>query len=91
MKKEMDISLGNLVGSNVFNLLSVIGATALIKPIPITGGFVESGLVVDYIVMISISALPWFLMRKDLTLSRRDGLLLLSMYTAYVGYLVVKS
>jgi len=48
-------------------------------------------LVVDYLVMMAISALPWFLMRKDLTLSRTDGLLLLSVYATYLGYLVVKS
>lgn len=47
MKKEMEISLGNLVGSNVFNILSVVGATAMVKPIIIPGGFIGSGLVVD--------------------------------------------
>jgi cation:H+ antiporter len=90
MKKEMDISLGNLVGSNVFNLLSVIGATAMIKPITITGGLLESGLVLDYLVMMGISAMPWVLMRKDLTLSRKDGLVLLACYGAYVTFLVTK-
>jgi cation:H+ antiporter len=91
VKKEMDISLGNLVGSNVFNLLSVVGATAMIRPITIQGGFLESGLGMDYLVMMGISALPWVLMRKDLTLSRKDGLVLLACYVGYVAFLVVKS
>src|SRR4030042_6235761 len=39
IRKEMDISIGNLVGSNVFNILSVLGAASLIRPIPIPGGF----------------------------------------------------
>ena len=91
MKKEMDISLGNLVGSNVFNILSVVGATAMVRPIAIDGGFIGSGLVVDYLVMISISAMPWVMMRRDLTLSRRDGLVLLGCYVAYVIFLILKS
>ena len=91
MKKEMDISLGNLVGSNVFNILSVVGATAMVRPIAIAGGFVGSGLVVDYLVMMAISALPLLLLKQDLTITRRKGLILLACYLAYVGYLIVKS
>jgi cation:H+ antiporter len=91
MKKEMDISLGNLVGSNVFNILSVVGATAMVKPIVISGGFIGSGLVVDYLVMMVISAMPWMLMKRDLTITRRKGLILLGCYVAYVSFLILKS
>ncbi|MBW1910290.1 MAG: calcium/sodium antiporter [Deltaproteobacteria bacterium] len=38
LRKEMDISVGNLVGSNVFNIMSVLGAASLVRPIPIPGG-----------------------------------------------------
>jgi len=89
-KGEMDISIGNLLGSNVFNILSVLGAAALVRPIHIPGGFIESGLLFDYLVMMFTSSLPWLLMRKNLILSRANGLLLLSCYVGYVGYLVVK-
>ena len=89
MKKEMDISLGNLVGSNVFNLLSVVGATAMVKPIVIPGGFISSGLVLDYLVMIAVSSLPLVLMRQDLTISRRKGLILFGCYIAYVIFLIL--
>jgi cation:H+ antiporter len=40
IKKEMDISIGNLVGSNVFNILGVLGVASLIRPIQILGGFI---------------------------------------------------
>jgi len=89
-KGEMDISIGNLLGSNVFNILSVLGAAALVRPIQIPGGFIESGLLLDYLVMMFTSALPWFMMRKDLTLSRANGVVLLSCYIGYVGFLVAK-
>ncbi len=91
VKKEMDISIGNLVGSNVFNILSVLGAASLIRPIPIPGGFFHSGLVIDYLVMIFISTLPWFMMRKSYTVTRRDGLILLFCYVGYLVYLIDKA
>lgn len=91
LRKEMDISIGNLVGSNVFNILSVLGAASLVRPIPIPGGFVESGLAIDYLVMILTSFLPWVMMRRTFTVSRVDGIILLCCYAGYMSYLVVRS
>ena len=91
IKKEMDISIGNLVGSNVFNILSVIGATAMVKPIPIPGGFIDSGLITDYGVMMLTSFLPWLMMRKTATINRSHGVILLSIYVIYIIYLILKS
>ena len=88
VKKEMDISLGNLVGSNVFNIMSVLGVAALVRPIPIPGGLVASGLILDYGVMILTGVLPWILMRKGLVLTRKGGVLLLVCYGGYILYLV---
>ncbi len=91
LKKEMDISIGNLVGSNVFNILSVLGAASLVRPISIPGGFVESGLLIDYMVMMFISFLPWLMMRKTTIVRRKDGVVLLSCYVVYVTYLILKT
>ena len=90
VRKEMDISIGNLVGSNVFNLLSVLGLSALVRPITIPGGFFASGLWIDYMVMIVISALPYVMMRKDFTVSRKNGGVLLACYLLYLAYLVIR-
>ncbi|MBW2573643.1 MAG: calcium/sodium antiporter [Deltaproteobacteria bacterium] len=90
-RKEMDISIGNLVGSNVFNILSVLGAAALVRPIPIPGGFVQSGLLFDYIAMMFVSFLPWLMMRKTYVVSRKDGVVLLACYVGYIVYLILKS
>ena len=90
IKKEMDISIGNLVGSNVFNILSVIGAAAMVNPIPIPGGFIESGLILDYGVMMLTSFLFWLMMRKTSTISRMDGGILLGVYVSYISYLIIK-
>jgi len=90
LRKEMDISIGNLVGSNAFNIMSVLGAASLVRPIPIPGGFIESGLVIDYSVMIFTSFLPWLMMRKTLTVTRSNGIILLFCYIGYIAFLVLK-
>ena len=91
LRKEMDISIGNLVGSNVFNIMSVLGAASLLRPIPIPGGFIESGLVFDYLVMMFTSFLPWLLMRKSYTMTRKGGVTLLICYVGYITYLIIKA
>ena len=90
IRKEMDISIGNLVGSNVFNIMSVLGVASLVRPITIPGGFFESGLVIDYLVMMFTSFLPWLMMRKTNTVTRRDGAILLLCYVGYLVYLIAK-
>ncbi len=91
MRGEMDISIGNLVGSNVFNIMSVLGVASLVRPIPIPGGFFESGLWIDYLVMLFTSFLPWLMMRKDFTVKRSDGIILLLCYGGYLAYLIIKA
>lgn len=88
LRKEMDISIGNLIGSNVFNILSVIGAASMVRPIPIPGGFIESGLIIDYGVMLGVSVLTWLLMRKSHTVTRKGGFALLCCYLGYLAYLI---
>jgi len=90
LRKEMDISIGNLVGSNVFNIMCVLGVASLARPISIPGGFVESGLVIDYLVMMFTSFLPWLFMRKTFTITRKGGLFLLFCYGGYLTYLIMK-
>ncbi len=91
LRKEMDISIGNLIGSNIFNILSVLGIASIVNPIYIPGGFFESGLIIDYLVMMLIGFLPWLMMRKNQILGRKDGIVLLSLYAVYIIWLVVKS
>ena len=90
-KKEMDISLGNLVGSNVFNILCVLGVASVVKPIVIPGGFVQSGLILDFLVMFFISFLPWLMMRMSYRIGRSHGMFLLTCYGAYIVFLIIKS
>jgi cation:H+ antiporter len=80
---EGDIAIGNAVGSNVFNVLGVIGPAAVILPLPRGGvGPLDLG------VMVGAALLMLPLMRTGYRLTRLEGLLLLTGYVTYVAYLV---
>ncbi len=83
LKKEKAISLGNLIGSNIFNIGSVLGLTALIKPIHL----VDTQLLhSDIFWMIGIAAVlvPLALIPKKYSISRLEGFLLLSSYVFFI-------
>ncbi|MDG0973689.1 MAG: calcium/sodium antiporter [Crocinitomicaceae bacterium] len=82
-RKETDISVGNLVGSNVFNILAVIGLTSAVKPIPIES-FVVSW---DLIWMLGISFILLPMMFIGPRIGRVSGLILLGSYITYIALL----
>ena len=83
VRRETDIILGNVIGSNVFNLLAVLGATAVVHPI----GFDTAGLALDVAAMgaFALALLP--LMARGTRLGRAAGLLLLIAYGVYIATL----
>jgi len=80
---EGDIAIGNVVGSNVFNILAILGFAALLNPLYAH----EIGLV-DLGVMTAFALLILPLMRSGFRLTRWEGALLLGLYAAYVVYLL---
>ena len=87
LKKEKDLSFGNLVGSNIFNIGSVLGLTAMIKPIHITNLKLIN---VDILWMLGISALiiPLALLPKKHKISWLKGSIYLGLYIIYMYYFV---
>ena len=85
MKKKADIAIGNIVGSNIFNVLFVLGTTALITPVAYQQAFV-----VDNVVAIIIALLLFlFVLNKDCKLKRWGGAVLLGFYAIYFVYLII--
>ncbi len=83
-KNENDIAIGNAVGSNVFNILSILGISSLISPIS------KSGItMVDLSIMMFFTILILPLSKTKFTLRRWEGALLFCGYVAYVIYLVI--
>lgn len=84
-KKEADIAIGNVVGSNIFNILGILGITALIIPISSVGlGYVDLG------VMLFTAIILFPLSRTGFSISRFEGAILLVGYAGYIFYLLPK-
>ncbi|WP_421812600.1 calcium/sodium antiporter [Flagellimonas sp.] len=87
LKKEKAISLGNLIGSNIFNLLAVLGITSIITPITV----MDQGLLTNdifWMLGISFLILPLVFFPKGLRLGWRDGLILLAFYAMFIYFTV---
>ncbi|MBC2839873.1 calcium/sodium antiporter [Robiginitalea sp. SC105] len=85
VKKEKSLSVGNLIGSNIFNLLAVLGLTAILAPIRVMDQYL---LTRDIFWMLGISflILPLVFFPKGLRLGWKDGLVLLAVYGAYLWF-----
>ncbi len=82
-KGNADIAIGNIVGSNIFNILFVLGTTALITPIPFAARFT-----VDTIVAVLVGVLLLVCVARSKKLTKPTGILMLAAYAAYFIYLL---
>lgn len=83
IKKEKAISLGNLVGSNIFNILAVLGITSIITPVGVNDTTLLTN---DIFWMLGISflILPLVFFPRKLTLNWKDGIILLGLYITFI-------
>ena len=84
-KGKADIAIGNIVGSNIFNILFVIGTSALIIPVAF-----ETGFVTDCLVAVAAGVILWLCVCRKKKLCRLDGIIMLFSYAAYFAYLLLK-
>ena len=85
IRKEQDIAIGNVVGSNIFNVLAILGVAPLISPIKTQDiSYVDMGL------MVFVSIMLYPMMKTGMKISRKEGIVLLSLYIAYTVYLIVQ-
>jgi len=85
-KGNADIAIGNVVGSNIFNILFVVGTTALITPVAFKIGFL-----IDSVVAILAGVLLWVGVFKNMKLKRPVGVVMLLGYAVYFVYLLMFS
>ena len=86
VKKEADIAVGNIVGSNIFNLLGILGITAMTTPLAASGISL-----VDYAVMAVFALVLWPMAYHQKRITRLEGAILLAGYAAYVSWLVLST
>ena len=85
IKKEQDIAIGNVIGSNIFNILCILGIAPLISPIHAPEiNWIDLGTMI----FLTVSLFP--IMRTNWKISRAEGAFLLLIYIAYTAYLFVK-
>lgn len=90
LKGENDIALGNVLGSNIFNILLILGTSSLISPI-----VVESGLMIDFIYLIAVTIIMFVLIfvnnKEEKKLGKIEGGLLVALYIGYTIYIIMRN
>ena len=90
LKGEEDMALGNILGSNIFNILLIIGVSSIISPM-----LVSSTLIVDFIFLIVVTLLIGILIfahkGKERRLGRFDGILFVALYIGYMIYIIFRN
>ncbi|SNS02430.1 cation:H+ antiporter [Belliella buryatensis] len=80
INKKTDIAIGNILGSNIMNVLGIIGITAIVQPIPVSELFLKS----DFLWMIGLTLLLFPILKTKLNISRIEGGILLFAYLVYI-------
>jgi cation:H+ antiporter len=87
LKKEKAISLGNLIGSNIFNILAVVGLTSIISPIEVKDlGLIEND--IYWMLAISFLILPLNYIFNKMKLGKKEGILLLGLYIVFIYQMI---
>lgn len=84
-KGENGLALGNVIGSNIFNILMVLGLSSAVHPIP-----VQAFSVIDAACFIVFSLITWIFCRTKERVGRMEGFLMLGMYAAYLIYIILR-
>jgi cation:H+ antiporter len=84
VRRQSDVAFGNIVGSNIYNVLGILGVTAIVRPIPVPPEIAR----LDIWVMLAATVLLLVFSVTGWRVTRTEGGVLLAAYIAYVGYLV---
>ena len=84
-KGETEIAIGNVIGSNLFNILLVLGLAITINPITIS-----TLALIDIIFMVTITILLYLFMKRDYSLVKKQGFILIAIYISYMAYTIIR-
>lgn len=84
-KGETDMALGNVIGSNLFNVLLVLGLAGAISPMEV---LMEN--LIDGIILLGVSIIAWIVAWSDKKISRVEGAVMIAIYAAYMGYICIR-
>lgn len=84
-KNEVDMAFGNVIGSNIFNILFILGVTATISPV----AFIMEN-VIDSVILLIVSILVWVFAWSRLHIEKKEGIVLLACYAGYLLYICMR-
>ena len=84
-KNEVDMAVGNAVGSNIFNILMVLGIASAINPVALIR---EN--IIDIAILIALSLIGWIYAATKRKISRKEGISMVCMYLIYAGYIILR-
>jgi len=86
-KKNVEIAVGNVVGSNIFNIFFVLGLSSIIKPLPFQPG---SNIDIGVVILASLLLFLWMFTGKKHSLDRWEGIVFIILYASYITFLIVR-
>lgn len=86
-KKDVDIAVGNIVGSNIFNIFWILGVSAIINPLPFSSLLMRD---VFMVVFATVLLFAFLFVGKRHTLERWQGVCFIALYVGYIVYLVFR-
>ena len=84
-KNEVDMAVGNAIGSNIFNILMVLGIASAISPLQLIG---EN--IIDIVVLVVFSIVVWFFGATKKEISRTEGIIMICLYLCYSAYIIMR-
>ena len=84
-KDEVDMAVGNVIGSNIFNILLVLGVAAAISPV---GFIIENMIDIAFLILISVITLVFAWTSKEI--NRKEGIIILLLYAVYMVYICMR-
>ena len=84
-KDEVDMALGNAIGSNIFNILLVLGVASAISPI----AFISEN-IIDIVILMIMSLIVWFMSYTSQKLEKKEGFIMILLYVMYVVYICIR-
>ncbi len=85
MKKHADVVIGNVLGSNLFNIFFILGTTALFTPLPLTGRIAEF----DVWLALIVAIILYPIIKTGRVIDRKEGIVLLTLYVIYITAMFV--
>lgn len=86
-KRNVEIAIGNVVGSNIFNIFFILGISSIIKPIPLQ---IKNNRDIGVVILANLLSFVYMFTGKRHLLDRWEGIIFVALYICYISFLIVQ-